>query len=406
MTRDNALALGLVFLSVLWSIWTYGDTPSPDLLATWLAAEAFAEGRLGDIYAPVSHVYTMQPPEAWLGAVEGQIFPFVYPPLWAALVAPLTQVTDFESFKTVAIVLDPLLLGMTVWLAGRLAGRLGDQRLAVWVYTAIGLAVLHFTMIGVSALDQDQPQILVSFLILLSLERASARFSWIAGAAMALAAAIKLYPVFFALVWMVRGRRKTPFAFVVCGAALAAGSVALAGWPLHETFLMHVRAIGNTAFVNSFVFAFDPLIARIAFPEDLTFIPSLGDGAGGWAVMAKGPLWQAVSALALVVAIFATKMGRGPMVWAWFAVAIGLLSPISWGYHYITAMAFLPALLVHYPKRGLFYLLIIAAPVSTPVLLVLDQRFDAFWLMPGLGTCAMLLAGILFWIAARRRKDG
>lgn len=329
----------LIGLSVIWSLFRYWDTPSPDLLATWLAGDFFASGQFDQIYPKDTTVYSMVPPSQWWPLLQAQgysgpVFPFVYPPLWAALAAPLTAVASFGSIQLVAQVVNPVLLALSVYLAARLL----RTRLPDWIFVAIGLALLHFSLIGIVALEQDQPQILVSFLIILGLERGAAGRPWVAGAAMALAAAIKLYPLFFAVVWLLRGQHKAALSFALFGGLLAGLSVALAGWPLHVAFLNEVRVISATAFSNKIVFSIDPMIARIFMADHLRFIPAIDDPTYGWHVMQKSTLWRGLSLAALLASALAASRIKSPLVWPILAILIGLFSPLSWGYHYITAL--------------------------------------------------------------------
>ncbi len=399
--------LALIALSVVWTLVRYWNAPSTDLMATWLAGEFFASGQFDQIYPKDTTVYTMAPPAQWLPLLRAQgynaaVFPFVYPPLWAALAAPLTKLTTFGALQIVALVINPLLLALSIHLAARLV----RCRLPDWVFLAVGLALLHFSLIGIVALEQAQPQILVSFLILLGLERAAAQRPWIAGAAMALAAAIKLYPLFFALVWLLRGQYRPVLSFALFGGLLAALSVALAGWPLHVAFLHEVRVIGATAFSNKIVFSIDPMIARNFMADQLSFIPSTDDPASGWSVMQKSALWRGLSLTALLASAFAAARIRSPLAWPILAVLIGLFSPLSWGYHYITAVVFAPALIVLLGIRaGILTLLAIFLPLTPGGLYVLNMVSRDFAILPTVGTLAMAALGLAFAIAELRTAD-
>ena len=401
---DTLLAGAVILASVIWSVLTYGGTASPDLMASWLAAEAFSAGAFDQIYPADTHVYTMTVPDTWISSLAAKgyaddIYPFVYPPLWAALIAPLTETTSFETFQSFALWLNPLWLGLTVLLAGRMI----PSSLPLWAFTALGLVLLHFTLVGIVALDQDQPQILVSFLIVLGLERS--RFGqpiW-GGIAMALAAAIKLYPLFFALAWLVRGERQAVASFVIAGALFGAASVALAGWPLHALFLKEVQIIGATAFANPFVWSLDPLIAQIFNAEAFTLIIPESDPEAAWSVWEKPSLWRWINIAALLGAVACVARMRSPLVWPLLALAIGLLSPLSWGYHYITAVAFAPALFALLGMRAgggillLFFFPLIA--LALPVIEKIPAPIDA---LPFVGVTCLGLLGAGFWSAHLR----
>ncbi|MDX1739050.1 MAG: glycosyltransferase 87 family protein, partial [Alphaproteobacteria bacterium] len=71
--------------------------------------------------------------------------------------------------------------------------------MSLLTYLGISLGLVAFLVPFGLALRENQPQILVSFLILLAIERERAGWNIAGGAALALAASIKLYPALFAL---------------------------------------------------------------------------------------------------------------------------------------------------------------------------------------------------------------
>ena len=275
--------------------------------------------------------------------------------------------------------------------------------LPLWLYAAIALAVLNLTAIGIVALEQNQPQILVSFLIVLGIERGRAGRPVWAGAAMALAAAIKLYPVLFALAWLLRGHYREVLAFAIVGSGLALLSVALTGWPLHAAFLDQVRVISGTAFSNKFVWSYDPLIARVFFSEALVFAPAIEDPRNGWDIMAKSQIWQYASLAALLVAVVLATRIKGAYAWPVITVVVGLFSPLSWGYHYITAVAFVPVIAAYFsPRITTLLLFLFFAPISVPAFQFIPDLAGSYDALPDVGTLAMTGLGLMFWAAARR----
>ncbi len=355
MARQTLYVLLLIaFAAVLSALRNMGET-SPDLLATWMAGLNFARGSFDQIYAPAGPVFDMYPPDAWIaelraGGHDGAIFPFIYPPLWAWGASWLTGVTSYSSVIAVANVVNPALLGLTLWLAARAA----RCPLPEPGYVAIGLAAFFLTAISLVALEQNQPQILVAFLTVLAAERTARGAPRSAGAALALAASIKLYPAFFALIWLARGERRALAGFILAGAGLALLSLAVAGWPLHAAFLAQIRTISGSTLVTSFTYDLDAVAAKYLFADAMTFVPDLlPDSDAGWLVLAKPTLWTVADA-ALLLATLAgltrlARKSRDPLVWPLAITLTALVSPLSWGYHYLAALAFLPALL---PRLG------------------------------------------------------
>ncbi|HHC29904.1 MAG TPA: DUF2029 domain-containing protein [Rhodobacterales bacterium] len=175
-------------------------------------------------------------------ASEARLTPYLYPPPWAATLAPLaarvSAITFFDIFQIATLAA----LAGTIWLGFRFARPPGLGSLA---WAALSLGLFGFTGAGAVGLWFGQPQIIVSFLVMLSAWALAERHDIGAGAALALAAAIKLSPALF-VVWFVMERRwRALAAFALVGAALGGLSIAVAGWPLHAEMLAKIRAIDN-----------------------------------------------------------------------------------------------------------------------------------------------------------------
>jgi len=289
MPRQAATLL-LAAAFVVFSQSLFAAAPSADLRALWLAGQMLAEGRPDLVYPAEIGVFTMRPPPEWLPWLaarghSGEVFPYIYPPLWAWLAA--RSGLPFEALESAARLINPALLVAMLLLARRLAA----PAMHPAGYLAPGLAVFALTTVGSVALYQNQPQILVAFLTVLAVERAEHGAPRLAGAALALAAAIKLYPAFFALVFLILGWRRALGAFVITGGALAALSVAVAGWPLHGEFLSVLARISDTAMLTKLNYAFESALGFLFHAEagQLIRAAKLGAdaGGGGWQVLAK-----------------------------------------------------------------------------------------------------------------------
>lgn len=399
------------------SFWAFAFGHSPDLMATWLAGHFYDLGALDQIYPPDTDLYTMLPPSDWWPYLQsqghdGSVFPFVYPPLWAVLASWVTPYAGIDTFQMAASVLNPL---MMVWMFVFAARAIGLPPNAQLTALGLGLIMTILTLPGAVALEQNQPQILVSFLLVLAIERDRAGAAKTAGAVLALAAAIKLYPAIIALLWLATGRYRAVRAFLLAGGALGLASLALAGWPLHADFLHQIGVIKNSALVTFFTYGIDSSIAQIFASDGLVFIAGLDNApdselVGGWTVLAKGALWSNLSTLGLIVltvagaAYLRKAAGNVALVYAAFLVGVALLSPLSWGYHYLPALAFLPTLpLILGPRIGGAAVLAVVLPISIPSLEPLSAiPFDG--LFPQIaGTLSMVGLGVILLLASRRK---
>jgi len=388
------VALLLIVLAAALIALRYGSLiPSRDLMALWLAAKAVAAGDPGSVYPPLSPLFEMRPPLAWFEQARdlgrpGEVYPYLYPPLWAWLLAPVTRWLDFGAVAAGAFLLNSLML-LTAPLVGlRLA--LGGQKAArgAGVALAFGLALLLLTRIGPVALLQGQPQIGVAFLVLLGLERDRNGHPLAGGAAMGLAIALKLSPLPLALIWLIAGRRRAFGAAAVTAGGLGLVSIALAGWAPHAQFLAELRAIDHTMLVSGVAYSLDVVVASLAFASELHLVTSLPPEITdptivaaffapetGWAILAK----PAPYALAQRMIVIAVVLGAGlalrrlddparrAALWAAALIALAFFGPIGWAYYYIAPAALAPVLLLCLPRTGWIWLTVACALLAEPV---------------------------------------
>ena len=255
--------------------------------------------------------------------------------------------------------------------------------------------------------------------MILAVERARNGSEILAGAALALAAAIKIYPALFALLWLAGGDRRALASFAVFGMTLGLVSIAWAGWPLHIAFLEQLRTISNSVLVTRITLNIDAAVAQTVFRDDLVRVPALEAPAGsgssaGWYSMVRPIWWQIGSPAALVVAIGALMRlyarsddaARTTAVWPLALTVIPLLSPIAWPYYYIPAACLAPALLDRLGgKLGALVLLAGFGPIFTPIAeyFRMSGNADGFALYPFqlLAVAALITLAAGFHLAAR-----
>ena len=355
-TRQTAFVLLVGFAVSFFMIF---PTHSSDLMATWLAGKFLAAGLPDQVYPAVTEMFQMYPPDQWRPFMvreyqyEGPVFPYLYPPIWAKFAEIFANV-NFWRLSAVVLAINCALLMATILLAYRAT----RSTLNPALFMGLALFFLLSTYIGTVALEENQPQIFVSFLLVLTIERIRNNAPMVAGCALAIAAAIKIYPVIFALL-LLFGRERRAFAsFVVFGAALGLASLLLAGWPLHETFLELTRLISASVLVAGISFNFDAVIAQLFFAESLVWLPALdtptqGNPKPGWYSMVRPTAWRFASIAAMLVAVTllarafsrADRATQTSVLWPLAILVVALLSPIAWVIYYIPAACFAPVLI-------------------------------------------------------------
>lgn len=348
------VALLLFYLVVLAP--TFRSGGSADFLALWNAGIALTNGALSEVYPAVNRPFTMLIPPSWqhapyLAGAKGEVYPFLYPPLWAWAMGQLSRITNFGTAVSVASTINAILVPGMILLAHRIAA----PQMKQWLFLVLGLAFVLLPPAGIVALLQNQPQILVSFLTVLAIERAISGRQATAGAVLALAAALKVYPVLLVALWLAAGRYRAVGSFVLVGGALGGLSVVVAGWPLHTTFLALLSSISHSVLLTALSFSVDASIAQVLMPERLALViapddPGLPGEVSGWFVMAEPALMSLAGQVAQIGAlvVFAWMLRRRPgpaaevAIWPLAMVVLALLGPVAWGYHYMAPLAFAP----------------------------------------------------------------
>lgn len=392
----------------------FHDRVSGDLLGFWAAGEAISHGMPQAVYPPDQALFSLVPPvewAAWLSqdGVTNVPNPYVYPPLWAWVASKLNLVTGFAGFERVMAAILPVLMGVGLVSVHRLAA----PRLPQALFVAVGLVILTLSTIGSLALYQSQLQVVVAFLVVLAIERSEAGKPRLAGALMALAAALKIFPVFFAILWLIMRRGREVASFVVVGAGLAGLSVALTGWPLHQAFLHMLGLIGKTAMLMHVNYAFAGVIAQFALVPDLVPVVAYDPAVSGYLVVAMQP-WLAVTtkvAMLLAVGVSGGLLARSKTVaeraalWPFALVLINLCAPLSWAHYYIAAASFLPMLLDRLQPGVAMALIVVIVGLLMPDL-PLGGLFPVWLPEPRqlVGTAVMLGLAVLF-VAVRHRPS-
>ena len=168
----SRLACALLLLAALCTVmlnWKWDSFP-PDLSALYMAAHFYAQGQFDLIYA-TPEIFFDGTPEAWLPhlgdlSLSGEIpLPYVYPPIWAALAAPLTEIlTPTQFFQLIGTILIASIAGSVI-LAWKLAEKFA---LPLWSWVLISTAIIATSVIAFTAVMHLQVQIFVTFLTLLA----------------------------------------------------------------------------------------------------------------------------------------------------------------------------------------------------------------------------------------------
>lgn len=357
---ERLVRIALMLALAVWAVVTFVSRQgywADDLSALWFAGHFWAEGRPDLVYVAPEHFFGGSPPQ-WDGLLEqftteptDTAFPYIYPPLWAGLMAPVTRVLSPRAFFDVMLGLNIAMLVGSVFLAERIARPASMPRV---VFLGWGLAVLVFSVCIRANIELNQPSVAAAFFTLLAfalVERAPKR----AGAALAIAAALKVTPIAFALLLLARGRWQALGGLAMTGAALGLASLSM-GWPIHAAFLAqlhHAADYSIWAMMNlsprvlALYFAEKIGLTRWLEPMQLIALPQYHF------FLIFMPAWigRAAALVALAIALPVARLilarpGHGTDALALLGMALGifLFGPLSWVHYLTIPLLCLPAL--------------------------------------------------------------
>lgn len=351
-----SVVLALIFFVMhaimLWNEWAV------DLSAYYYAGHFFGTGQLDQIYAGPPQIIGPEMPPAWVTAVtddgfaDEQTYPFIYLPWVAAVFAPIAANFAPMTVMNAALLLNLAMMIGSVWLAWRI---FAPKTTPLWLWSLISSALLINSASSVLAISLGQVQILVFFLCLLAFERYKSGSFWWAGIALACAAALKITPAAFAIIFLWDRNWRPLGSFALAGGAMGLASLWFVGVPLHLEYF------GLMERLNAQVF-----IAAIAFSIE-GFIYQIWDVWNGTAPIIDQveyafpkPAWLEVIAklffLVGLAAIWATTRGLGnqsrlPRQLLALSLLIPLAAPLGWVHYFLLTTYMLPGLLEHVNKR-------------------------------------------------------
>ncbi len=341
-----------------WNIW------APDLSAVYVAGWLWDHGQAGLIYSQPEGFFRFNPPDwddalARLGAAGRESYPFIYPPVWAALMGPVTHWASPQAFFNGMAVLEVGLLALSVLLARRLAG----NPLPRMVWLLLSLLLLETTIPLRLALHHLQPSLLIAFLVLAAFERLRAGHQGLAGALLGLAVCIKLTPlVFVALLWPGRHYLTLAALVAVC-ALLGLTSLLIAGPAAHLAFLDALGKASEASLLSSVNLSVRPAIeaglaaigqgqTELSTPNSLVVTPHHWVGPLCLLGLLLVPLW-----LARRLRPLSDPTGFALLLMG-LAAATALFGPLGWQHYYVLPLLLLPALFARLrPSQALLAIL-------------------------------------------------
>jgi len=350
LTLDHGRAAVILCLWAAVVVWLRWDVWAPDLSALLIAGWLWEHGQAEVIYAMPPGFFGGAAPEwseamALMGVAGAQTYPYLYPPIWAVLVAPLTKLWSIQALMNGALLVQvPLLAGSVV-----LAGRLAKPKGLSWTLWALwGVAVLSLSAPAYLAVMHNQPSILMGFVILLAFERLAAGRPVAFGALIAVAAAIKLSPALFILAALMTRSGRAVAAFGVAGAGLGLASVVIAGWPAHEAMLTSVATVSGHTLMIALNLSLQSVLGQVLLQPEV--LPASAVTPMVLNLISRAAV-VIVAGLLLWRAHRWTPAQRPLGALLGLSLVIWLLGPLGWLHYYVVPLLVLPGLALMIPRR-------------------------------------------------------
>lgn len=395
--HGRLLDTSVYLLSVLMFVWfaassNYGSLPH-DMAAIYYAASFAAEARPDQIYWDNQSIR----PLAWLEAVKTDgypetFYPYVYPPIWAYILAPLANWLEPRAFFNLFTILHAVLFCTTTRMAYHMIA--AHTWLSVWAVPV--LIIMITTIFGASLIAQCQPSAIMFFLIVWGLKSLVDGRLKRAGILLAIASTIKIFPVLLGVVFLTKRFRQGLRPFIFTGLALVIMSFAFLPFDLHKEFVAigtEVSSITNLSYLNMNLESF---VSRV------TLILSGVDQKGLY-VMQDNRWITGINVLATF--LFAFWLYKAAQYESMFCLRrrivplalIGLIfvSPIAWAHYFAVILCFLPALFFLIPGRAAILILVAFTIVNSPAV----YQIVSVPVFPMLGTLSMIGVGALFAFA-------
>jgi hypothetical protein len=320
----------------------------------------------GDDFTPywngASNVAAGASPYAWLAENRPQILPdYIYPPLLAVLLAPLTRALDYETARWAWLAFSVLCLAASIGLiahASHLTWR-GPRALAL----VPCLALLPATTLAL-AIGQLSPQLLLA--VTAAYAALAARRESTAGAFVALGASLKSFPALLGGYLLLRREWRGAIAALGVSIALLALTILVVGWEPHWTYLTRVVPAQTHwqggPFNVSATGVFTRLLVDNPFTTPVLHAPALAQA------LIVGATLALLGATASVVWRAAPR-GAGA-AFAATVVASLLVSPINGQYNLVIVLLPLAVAAAGVQRawpRGLRWLLLAAVLLGLPV---------------------------------------
>ena len=309
-----ALLIGYYALYSIGQIWTLNaDALRFDFLNYFRGAEAAAHH--GNIYADFEQLWGTQ---AWVVA-------YIYPPLFSLALAPLTPLGPIAAGRVWLLVVHAAFLS-SLWLILRIHPELSPSGRRWFLAAAFAFMPVYLT------LRFQQVATLWLFLLTATLWAALRRRDRWAGIFLALAASLKVVPVFLIPLFVRLGRKRIALSGAVALVTVTGLTLLLSpqSWVFFTVVLPRI-GLGNANWDNGSI---GGLISRL-----VTFFPGIfGPQTRLIAALTMSSVAGGVLGISLLRATARPSNWQLRLTFAAFITALLMVSSVTWQHHLVTLL--------------------------------------------------------------------
>jgi hypothetical protein len=325
--------------------------PGWDLRGEYVAARLIAAGEVSALYDQAAGDAAKQQNSAWSsaalagGITDRVVVSYIKTPLWSWLMSPLAGAVSFAVFRTIFAALSAMAMAALVFLTARQWA----PRLMAPGWQAAILASLFLTVPFFSSLVLSQTHVLFVFLVVLACIAALNDRPLSGGALLALAASVKITPLWIAVTWLVGGRARAAVSFALCSCLLVALTLLETGWQIFGTFVQTLQRFSGTVLLSGNNCSLASVLLGKSLDEDTAY---------RWQTV-PFPLWAnlvsvgAVAAVAVIGGLLDRRPGLPPELRTGAIltlVAATAFSPLAWNHYFIVLIV--PVMLMLDASRG------------------------------------------------------
>ncbi|MGJ8583570.1 MAG: glycosyltransferase family 87 protein [Marinosulfonomonas sp.] len=305
-----------------------------------------------------------------LGFQDKTVTPYVYPPLWAAVLSPMASQIGPMQFFNIALLVQAILLAASIILAYRIVK---PPRMSLGIWYLLSFAIVILTSPFLLASWLNQPQLTLVFLVLLAFERYRAGASVTARIVLAFAASIKITPVLLGLIFLMDRDWKAATSACITGVLLLMTSLALAGPELHLAFVEQLGRANKNLIITPLNHSFEALAYQWIDIIDRRLTPP--QEYEEFVIVSTTEWVRWVSRIAMISAIalllYRSKNMRASD--ALYGRLLGIICattfflPLAWTHYLMVPMLLLPGLYTFMPfARASLSVLVLGGVLSTP----------------------------------------